>query len=344
MTESVLGRLIDPAPLSHHAVRSTFQALVSPRSTDTDRGALLVALALRRTTADELAQFVREVRRQARPFPIPSGDRPIDLCGSGGARTSSFNVSTVSAFVVAAAGLPVVKHGNRSSRGPCGSSDLLEALGLPVVESVPFSRATYRTLKLAFLHAPLYHPATRAVAAARRAVGIPTLFNQLGPLSNPARIAFQLVGVPDRLTAERTIRVLARLGRSRAMTVTSVEGCDELSPKRETWAFLWSNGRLSRRTIVARELLSPEDRRGSWTALPPREAAEETRRILAGGGGARRGAVLLTAGSALWTAGASPTLRRGIDRAREALDSGRAEEILDKMVEIGARYRPRRRT
>jgi anthranilate phosphoribosyltransferase len=254
-------------------------------------------------------------------------------------------VSTVSAFVVAAAGVPVVKHGNRSSRGPCGSSDLLEALGLPVTESLAFGRETYRQARLAFLHAPLYHPATRAVAAARRAVGTPTLFNQLGPLSNPARISYQLVGVADIETAECAARVLRNLGRRRAMAMTSREGCDEFSPRGETRAVLWTGRRLVRRSTCAADLLPPEDRTGRWGALPAEAAAEEARRVLAGGGGARRGSVLLTAGAALWIAGAARDHADGVARAREALDSGRAERILEELVAIGRSYRnsPRRR-
>jgi len=301
--------------------------------------AILLALAHRAVDADELTRFVREMHRRAIPFPVPAGDHPIDLCGSGGALTPSFNVSTVSAFVVAAAGVPVVKHGNRSSRGPCGSSDLLEALGLPVVDSLPFGRATYRRTRLAFLHAPLYHPATRAVAAARRAVGIPTVFNKLGPLSNPARVTFQLVGVADPATARCAAEVLRNLGRRRALAMTSEEGCDEFSPQRTTELVVFDGNRLVRRSVDARTLLPPEDRRGSWDALPAPAAAEETRRILAGGGGARRGSVLLTSAAALWIAGKARSLPDGVDQARESLDSGRAEAILEALVEVGRHYR-----
>jgi len=342
VTDSLLGRLGDPRTLSVNDVRGTFVRLVDPGTSDPERVSILLAIARRRVSVTELTRFVEEIRSRAVRFHVPSGDHPIDLCGSGGAPTASFNVSTVSAFVVAAAGAPVVKHGNRSSRGPCGSSDLLEALGLPVTESREFGRETYRRLRLAFLHAPLYHPATRAVAAARKAAGVPTLFNQLGPLSNPAPIAFQLVGVPDRPTVELTARVLGRLGRRRAVAVTSAEGCDEFSPKGRTYGALWAAEHLSRRTFEARSLLSSEDRAGDWGALPPVKAAEEARRVLAGGGGARRGSVLITAGAALWVAGRARHVADGVERAREALDSGRAEAMLTSMEAIASGYRPRR--
>jgi anthranilate phosphoribosyltransferase len=250
----------------------------------------------------------------------------------------------VSAFVVAAAGVPVVKHGNRSSRGLCGSSDLLEALGLPVTESLTFGRATYRRFRLAFLHAPLYHPVTKAVAGARRAAGVPTLFNKLGPLSNPAPVAYQLVGVADIAAARCAAEVLRNLGRRSAMAVTSTEGCDEFSPRRETRAILWTGRKLVSRSFRATALLPLEDRQGSWDALPADAAAEEARRVLAGGGGARRGSVLLTAGAALWLAGAARDPATGVDRARETLDSGQAEAILEEMLAMGRRYRRRPRS
>ncbi|HYA69865.1 MAG TPA: anthranilate phosphoribosyltransferase [Thermoplasmata archaeon] len=343
MNDRLLDRLGDPRSLTARDGHTTFEALIAPATDDSRRIAILHALARRTPSAVELTRFVRELHRRAIPFAVPRGDRPIDLCGSGGARTPSFNISTVSAFVVAAAGVPVAKHGNRSSRGPCGSSDLLEALGLPVTTSLAFGRVTYQRFRLAFLHAPLYHPATKAVAAARRAVGAPTVFNKLGPLSNPARITFQLVGVADLDTARCATEVLRNLGRRRAMAVTSVEGCDEFSPKSATRAVVWTGRRLVDRTFFARDLLPPEDRVGDWGALRPELAAEEARRILAGGGGARRGSVLLTAGAALWLAGAAGNPAQGVARAREALDSGRAEAILEQMVLVGRRYRRPRR-
>jgi len=335
----LLRRLHDPRPLTAEDSHATFDALVDPNTDEEARVGILAALSARDIRPLELAAFAVEMQRRAIPFQIPVADHAIDLCGSGGARTPSYNVSTVSAFVVAAAGVPVVKHGNRSSRGLCGSSDLLEALGLPVTESIPFARATYRAHHLAFLHAPLFHPATRAVAAARKALGTPTVFNQLGPLSNPARISYQLVGVADVPTATRAAQVLGRLGRRRASAISSVEGCDEFSPKRETYAVLWSSGRLGRRTIRASDLLPPEDRRGSWSSLPPAQAAEEAERILAGGGGARRGSVLLTAGAALWVARAVRSIPVGVDRAREALDSGRAERLFRSLLVLARDHR-----
>ncbi|MGD0250816.1 MAG: anthranilate phosphoribosyltransferase [Thermoplasmata archaeon] len=338
MIAPTLARLLDPKPLKPAEARAVFEALLAPSTRDAERTAVLMALAARKVTASELAGFAFEMRRRALRFPLPSGDRPVDLCGSGGAPRPSFNVSTVSAFVVAGAGAPVVKHGNRSARGLCGSSDLLEALGLPVTTRQAFSRESYRRFHLAFLHAPLFHPATRAVAEARKLVGIPTLFNQLGPLSNPARVPYQVVGVPNEEAAERVAGALKILGVRRGLAVTSREGCDEFSPRETSTAVVWSPRHHRRWQLQPQEYLPSEDRRGSWNSLAPTDAAEEAERILAGGGGARRGSVLLTAGAALWVAGHATSFGAGVVQAREALDDGRAERMLGQLRDLAPHF------
>ena len=339
MSTAPLARLLDPRPLTAAEARVVLARLLDPKTTEAERGGLLVALATRRPTVDELTAFAREMRRRARPFPVPPRDRPIDLCGSGGAPTPSFNVSTVSALVVAAAGVPVVKHGNRSATGVCGSSDLLEALGLPVTTSTAFARATYREHRIAFLHAPLFHPATAAVAATRRALGIPTVFNRLGPLANPAPVAFQIAGAPDPERARACAAVLQRLGVRAGVSMASRDGCDEFSPRAETVAFAWSGRRLVRRTVRPETLLTPSERRGSWGALPPPRAAREAERLLAGGSGARRGAVVLTCATAFALTGRAPSLPAGVQLARTTIDAGRAARLLGELRALGAPFR-----
>ncbi len=337
MTVPGLARLADPAPLSRRDVRTTFDALLADSSDDADRMALLVALRFRGYRNDELTEFAREMRRRAVAFPVPSKDDPIDLCGSGGSPHPTYNVSTAAAFVVRAAGAPVVKHGNRS-RGVCGSSDLLAALGLPVLTSVAFARASYRRFRIAFLHAPLFHPATRAVAEARRRLGLPTIFNRLGPLANPARVRCQVTGAVGEPAAIATASVLRSLGVTRGAAVTTDDGRDEFSPNRPTTAVVWDRRGTRHLRVDPSAYLEADDRRGSWDPLPPRRAAEELERILAGGGGARRGAVLLTSGAALWVSGRAPNLKTGVRRALEALDSGAAEELLDRLRTLAAAY------
>ncbi len=339
MIAEPLARLLDERPLAAPDVRQVFGLLVDPRAEDADRAALLVALSARPRSRAELIAFAREMRRLARPFDVPRRDRAVDLCGSGGAPNPSFNVSTVAALVVRAAGGRVVKHGNRSRR-ICGSSDLLEALGLPVTGSAAFARATYGRLGIAFLHAPLFHPATAAVGPVRQRLGVPTIFNRLGPLSNPARPARQVSGAADVGAAAEAADALRGLGVARGITMSSDDGCDEFSPARPTTAFVWDRGSARRLRIRPERLLPREDRRGAWGALPPAAAAEEAERILAGGGGARRGSILLTAGAALWVQGRARDLSGGVARARESLDSGEPERLLGRLRDLATHYGP----
>ncbi len=338
MTREILDQLLSQKDLTSRQVRAVVAKLVDPGTDDLERAALLVALRTKGETPAEVQAFARELRRRSNAFPGPRADGAVDLCGSGGAKTPSFNIGTVSAFVVRAAGVPVAKHGNRSARGSlsgyAGSSDLLEALGLPVTTSVDFARESYRRFGLAFLHAPLYHTATSAVMPVRRGLGIPTIFNQLGPLTNPANVPYQVVGCPEPGVAERVARILPNLGVRAGIAVAGGNGTDEFSPRGISTCVIWSHGRTSRRSIRSSDLLEPEDRKGSIAPLPSPAAAEEAVRLLAGGGGARRGSILLTTGAALWISGRAPDLRAGVHRAQLALDTGRAEALLRAMQKL----------
>jgi anthranilate phosphoribosyltransferase len=343
MSTDILDQLLAQKDLSASQVRAVVARLVDPSTDDLEKAALLVALRAKGESPAEVQAFARELRRRSTAFPGPRADGAVDLCGSGGAKTPSFNIGTVSAFVVRAAGMPVAKHGNRSARGRlrgyAGSSDLLEALGLPVTTSTDFARESYRRFGLTFLHAPLYHTATTAVANVRRGLGIPTIFNQLGPLTNPANVPFQVVGCPEIEVAERVARILPALGVRAGIAVVGDHGTDEFSPTGISHCVLWSRGRRARRRVHASHLLEPEDRRGSWVPLSASAAAEEASRLLAGGGGARRGSILLTSGAALWVSGRAPDLRAGVEHAQVALDSGRAEALLRALQDLATERR-----
>ena len=326
--------------LQHHEDLSRSEAyrlaerLASGTFPEALAGALLVALAAKGESPEEIFAFATFLRRHARAFLPGEVDGAVDLCGTGGAAHPTFNVSTVSAFVVAAGGLPVVKHGNSSARGPCGSSDLLEALGLPVKVSPGYAEASFRRERLAFLHAPLYHPATASIAGIRRALGTRTVFNLLGPLSNPAPVRIQLLGCFDRAYARTASGLLPRLGVSRSLTFTGEEGTDEFVPGGRTFGFVRQGERSARCRFEGRRYLTPRERRGSIGPLPPTGAAREAERLLAGGSGARRGSVLLTAGAAFWVSGQDRTMNEGVERARRLLDEGKALEKLRALQEL----------
>lgn len=338
MSRDLLEALLVRRELTSPQIDRLVGVLVDPARPDVERAALLVALRTKGESPREIAAFARALRARAMPFPGPREAGAVDLCGSGGARQPSFNVGTVGAFVVRGAGVPVAKHGNRSARGAeggyAGSSDLLEALGLPLLTSRAFAAACFRKEGITFLHAPLYHPTTRAVVPVRRSLGIATVFNWIGPLTNPAAVRYQLVGCPDSKVAEQLAEVLPRLGVVRGATVAGTDGTDELSPTHPSHLIYFERGRRRRLRIDPRPLLDPDDRRGAWGPLPARQAADEAERILAGGGGARRGSVLLTSGAALWVRGEVPSLAEGVARATDALDSGQAEAFLGRLREL----------
>ena len=335
MTAPLLEKVLAGGELTPTEVRRLVDRLVDPACPDVERAALLVALRTREESAREVAAFALALRARATPFPGPRSAGAVDLCGSGGALRPSFNVGTVGAFVVAAAGVPVAKHGNRSARGArggwAGSSDLLEALGLPFLRSREFARHAFDQEHLTFLHAPLYHPAMRAVSTVRQLLGIPTMFNWVGPLTNPAAVRYQLVGCPNRSVAERMAEVLPLLGVVRGATVSGSDGTDELSPTHPSHLIVVERGARAGRQVDPHRLLDDDDCRGGWGPLPSAAAAEEAERILAGGGGARRGGVLLASGAALWVRGAARTLSEGVEQATEQLDSGAAEAVLRRL-------------
>ncbi len=335
---SPLERLFVGRELTGPEIDRLVGRLTDPTTTDVERAALLVAWRAKGETIEEIARFARALRARAIPFPGPARARAVDLCGSGGAPRPSFNVGTVSAFVVRAAGVPVAKHGNRSARGAeggwAGSSDLLDALELPFARSRAFARAAFDRERITFLHAPLFHPATRAVVPVRRTLGVRTIFNLVGPLTNPAAVPIQIVGCPDVASAERIAPVLARLGVRGGMSVSSSDGLDEISARAPSASFVVRAGTVRRRRIDPTRWLAPGERSGSLAPLPPRDAARETERILAGGSGARRGSVLLTSAAALWVRGDARSFAEGLAVARAAVDTGAAGEVLARLREL----------
>lgn len=301
-------------------------------------GAFLTALAAKGETSDELLGFARTLRQTGRKFEGPEEAGAIDLCGTGGAARPSYNISTVSAFVVAGAGQPVAKHGNSSARGPCGSSDLLHALGLPVTRSIPFAEASWKQEHLAFLHAPLYHTSTRAVAPVRQALGIRTIFNQLGPLTNPSGVHIQLVGSYSKEYARRAAPALRALGADRALFVHGAKGLDELSSQGRSWGWVFGKEPAGETSVDPLALLAPEERKGSLDPREPGAAAELAKQVLEGrGDGAVRGAVLLTSAAALWISGQAENMEQGIAMARDTLKSGVAKGKLDALQELARR-------
>ncbi len=295
-------------------------------------GGWLVALRAKGETVEEIEGFARAMRERATAVEVGS-EGLVDTCGTGGDGGHTFNVSTASAFVAAAAGARVAKHGNRAVSSRCGSADVLEALGGVLDQSPERVAAAIDEVGIGFLFAPAHHGAMRHAAPTRRALRIRTVFNLLGPLTNPARAPHQLVGVFSEDWLEPVAHVLRCLGNGRSLVVHGRDGLDEISVCAPTDALLLhEDGRLERR-VLEPEALGV----GRWPAAAlsggaPEENARLLRRIFAGEEGAHADIVSLNAGAALWAAGVRPSLEEGVATAREVLRSGAAAERLDAWV------------
>ena len=327
--EQALRRVMDGENLAAEEARAVFALLVDETVAPARLGAFLVALRMRGETVEEIAAFAEVMRSRAVSVRSRHPDL-LDTCGTGGDGAGTFNISTLAALVAAAGGAPVAKHGNRSVSGACGSADLLEGLGIRADQEAEAAGRCLDETGFGFLFAPRLHPAMGRAAAVRRELGVRTVFNLLGPLANPAGARRQLLGVYDPAWVEPLAQVLARLGAVRALVVHG-GGTDEIALHAPTRAAEVSDGRVRRR------LISPEE--AGLKRAPLREIAggglEENlaiaRAVLAGERGPRRDVVLLNAAAALWVAGRVPGLREGMARAAEAIDSGAAAGLVERV-------------
>jgi anthranilate phosphoribosyltransferase len=291
---------------------------------------LLIGLAMKGERPAELVGLARTMRAQAVALSEPVAD-VFDTCGTGGDRSGTFNISTAAALVVAACGVPVAKHGNRSVSSQCGSADVVEALGVKVTAAPAVVERCLREVGIAFFFAPTFHPAMRHAAQARKDLGVRTAFNLLGPLTNPAGATRQIVGVPRPELTELIARALLLLGSTRAWVVHGADGLDELSTTGYTKVSECRNG------AVQTFYVHPADyglAKSSLDALRGGDAAQNAHRIreiLDGANGPPRNIVLLNAGAALFIAGHAESVRAGIADAAGAIDSGKATAVLSRL-------------
>jgi anthranilate phosphoribosyltransferase len=328
---AALATVVEGGTLSRDQAQATMGAVMEGEATPAQLGALLVALRMRGETVDELAGFASAMRERVLRVEAPAGT--VDTCGTGGDARGTFNISTAAALVVAAAGVPVAKHGNRAITSACGSSDLLDALGVAVEQSPDQAAESLRAEDFAFLFAPAFHPAMKHAGRTRRELGIRTAFNLLGPLTNPAGVRRQVVGVADPAAASRVADVLQALGVERAFVVHG-ERVDELPLDGSGVVYDVTPGGIARRTVDASAVgLSPAPTDALAGGSPAANAAI-IEAVLAGEDGPRRDVVLLNAAAALEVAGRVGSLREGIELAAETVDSGTA---LDKLARLRAR-------
>ncbi|MCC7031737.1 MAG: anthranilate phosphoribosyltransferase [Acidobacteria bacterium] len=292
---------------------------------------LLVGLAMKGERPAELVGLASTMREHAVPLPRRAG--PVfDTCGTGGDRSGTFNISTAAALVVASCGVRVAKHGNRSVSSLCGSADVLQALGVEVQMSPEGAARALDEAGIGFLFAPTFHPAMRHAAQARRDLGIRTAFNLLGPLTNPARPARQVVGVPRPELTELLARTLLALGAERAWVVHGADGLDELSTTGHTKVSEVRGGAVHTFYVHPADFGLPKAAAGALAGGDAATNAGIIRRVLAGEAGPARDVVLLNAGAALMLAGEADSVREGIARAADALDAGRAGRTLERLA------------
>lgn len=319
--------------LSRAESHEIFQGVVLGRYSDVEVAALLAALKTRGETIEELTGAAQALRDTALPFPRPSY-RYADTCGTGGDGSRSLNISTAAAFVAAEMGIPIAKHGNRSVSSRSGSADVLEALGVRLDPAPDVARRCLDEAGVCFLFAPQYHPGVRHAMPVRRTLGTRTLFNLLGPLANPARPAWQVMGVYDARWCEPLARTLGLLGCERALVVHG-SGLDELALHGPTHAVEWRDGALREHTILAGDAGVAA---APITALRGGGPEENAAWLLETLEGRRTGppadAIALNVAALAWLVGHSPTLADGVREAHEALASGRPAERLRLLVRL----------
>jgi anthranilate phosphoribosyltransferase len=324
-----LARLSAGEDLTADQAAAAVGVVVAGRATDAALAALLTAWRIKGETAAELAGAVRAVHAQMTPF-ARSGAPVVDTCGTGGDGAQTVNVSTGAAILVAACGVRVAKHGNRSASGNSGSADVLAELGVAIDVEISVLTRCLDQLGIAFLFAPRFHPALRHAAQARKALPFPTVFNLIGPLANPALPDYQLIGVASERAARLVAHARAALGTRRAAVVIGNDGLDEVTlsgPTRVCWV---EDGIVRELTWMPEDFGLPRTDLSSLRVKGPAESAERLCEVLRGKTGPLRDVLLANAAAALYVAGCVESLRDGVERAGAAIDSGAAGELLER--------------
>lgn len=325
----ILGALSRGEDLTRLQAKSAMEEVMAGRASPVQAAGLIVALRMKGETVDEMGGLVEGMLEAAVRVDLGGAD-PVDIVGTGGDRSGTFNISTTASFIAAGAGAPVAKHGNRSMSSQCGSADVLEELGVVIDLPVEQNCRLFLDTGYAFFLAPVYHPAMRRVGPVRKELGIPTVFNFLGPLSNPAGVRRYALGVADGRMAQRMISVLRTLGAERALVFHGGDGLDELTLSGPSVVWSLEDGGITRTE------LAPED--AGLARCPASEVlggsaevnAGITRRVLEGRPGPHRDIAVLNAAAAIAASGRADDIPEGVALASEAVDSGAAGEALER--------------
>ncbi|MGC9121082.1 MAG: anthranilate phosphoribosyltransferase [Sulfurihydrogenibium sp.] len=332
MIKELIKKITEKQNLTQEEITFLFEEIMEGKLTDAQLGAVLIALKMKGETVDEISAAAKVMKNKSVKVNVKDKSRLVDTCGTGGDNVGTFNVSTVSAFVVAASGAKVAKHGNRSVSSKCGSADLMESLGVKIDMTPSQVERCIEEIGLGFLFAPIFHPAMKNVIRQRREIGVRTIFNILGPLSNPADAPYQLMGVYDKNLVEPLAKVLSHLGLKKAFVVHGLEGLDEVSLAGETLVAELNDGEVITYTV------KPEDfglKRASLEDLKGGDISENTEialKILKGEDfGPKTDFVALNSAFALKVAGVVDSVKEGVELAKETIYSKKPYEILEKL-------------
>lgn len=334
MITQAIKKAVDGQHLGRDEMHEVFSHVMDGDVSDAMKSALLVALRMKGETADEITGAAMAMRERVTPLALDDEQRAslVDTCGTGGDGRGTFNISTLAAIVAAGAGANVAKHGNRAVSSSCGSADVLSALGVHIDLDAPRMTRVLRNAGIAFLFAPKLHPAMAAVAGVRKELGVRTIFNVLGPLTNPAFAKRQVLGVYTNHLVDTVARVLAALGAEHAMVVHSRDGLDEISISAPTHVCEVREGDVQSYDIAPEDLGLSRHSIEEVSGGDARTNASIARDVLNGSNGARHDIVVANAGAALYVGGLAPTLRDGVELAKDSLRSGRAFAKLQDLV------------
>jgi len=331
--KEAIETVVNGRSLTFEEAAAVMEEIMIGEATPAQFAAFVTALRTKGETVEEIAGLASVM--QAKATPVWVTPPVVDTCGTGGDGCCSFNISTTAAFIVAGAGLKVAKHGNRAMSSHCGSADVLEALGVRIELGAEAVAQCLETVGIGFMFAPVFHPAMKYATAPRREIGIRTVFNILGPLTNPAKAKFQVIGVPSKELGEKIAFVLHRLGTEHSLVVHGIDGMDEISISRES--LVWD---VNQHRVLPPYEVSPDDfgfMKASVTQIKggtARQNAKILRGILSGEVGARRNIVIMNAAAALVAGNQASDLKEGASIAEKTLDSGQALAKLDELIKL----------
>lgn len=330
MIKEAIIKLTNKENLSYGEAKAVMNEIMSGEASDVQKSAYLTELTMKGETIDEITGSAEEMRNHAVQL-SHEGD-VLEIVGTGGDKSDSFNISTTSSLVIASAGVSVAKHGNRAASSKSGAADVLESLGVNITISPQKSAELLQNIGICFLFAQSYHTAMKYVGPIRKELGIRTIFNILGPLANPASANLQVMGVYDESLVEPLAKVLSNLGVKRALVVYGQDRLDEISASAETSVCEVKDGTFKSYTISPEQFGLTRCKKEELTGGTPDENAAITKAVLAGEQGARRTAVVLNAGAGLYVAGKADSIEEGVRLAEELIDSGKAEKKLEEFV------------